>query len=57
VQTGLRPVQRCKSERRFQVEETRYQVSGLGRLVPGSGVQHQVQVQGLHPYPNPTTHT
>ena len=26
------------------------QVSGLGHQVSGSGVQHQVQVQGPHPY-------
>jgi len=32
-------------------------VPGLGRQVPGSGVQHQVQVRDLHPYPNPKTRT
>jgi len=33
------------------------QVSGLGRQVPGSGVQHQVQVRDLYPRPYPTTRT
>jgi len=27
------------------------QVSGLGRQVPGSGVQDQVQVRDLYPHP------
>jgi len=33
------------------------QVSGLGRQVPGSGIQHQVQVRDLYPHPYPTTRT
>ena len=34
-----------------------FQVSGLGRQVPGSGVRVQVQVQGPHPYPYLKTRT
>ncbi len=34
-----------------------FQVSGLGRQVPGSGVQHQVQVRDLYPHPHPKTRT
>ena len=33
------------------------QVPGLGPQVSGSGVQHQVQVQDPHPYPNLKTRT
>jgi hypothetical protein len=33
------------------------QVTGLGRQVPGSGVQHQCQVQDSHPYPYLKTRT
>ena len=49
VQIGLRPVQRCKRERHFQVP-------GLGPRVSGSGDQLQVLVRGkiqvLNLYPN-----
>ena len=34
-------------------QKMHFQVSGLGRQVPGSGVQHQVQVRGPYLYPNP----
>ena len=33
------------------------QVPGLGHQVPGSGIQHQVQVQDPHPCPHLTTRT
>jgi hypothetical protein len=54
VQIGLRPVQRCKRERYFQVP-------GLGPRVSGSGDQLQVLVRGkiqvLNLYPNLRTCT
>ena len=54
VQTGLRPVQRCKCERHFRV-------TGLGLEVSGAGYQVQVRVRGKIPilslYPNPNTRT
>ena len=47
----------CQPKRYIYSKENRRpgihsQVPGLGRQVPGAGVQVQVQVQDPHPYPN-----
>ncbi|MEY4819198.1 MAG: hypothetical protein RLZZ23_1971, partial [Verrucomicrobiota bacterium] len=47
-------VQGITAQKRWEMHS---QVSGLGRQVPGSGIQHQVQVRDLYPHPHPTTRT
>jgi len=41
--------------RMLNMDDTRSQVPGLSRQVPGSDIRVQGQVQGPHPHPNLTT--